>query len=143
MSDLANPLPMPRAGECWIYRPLAGFEASRLLIGAVVTFEDREAIVCCAVTHAPTVRPDGALEAATIPFLPLTAGAFAASVEAKDAATPRAVLPDAFAEAFQMWQADERGLAAFTQRYDGRLDHLIAREMAGLVARSDGSSGAE
>jgi hypothetical protein len=119
-----------RAGDRWCYRAPAGFAGSRLLIGAVVSFADRPPIVCCAATDAPRLLPDGCVDAVTIPFLPLTEAAFAASVTAHDG---EGVLPPDFAEAFELWSQDERGLAAFTVAFEGRLDLLIARQMAAIV----------
>jgi hypothetical protein len=119
-----------RAGERWVYRPPAAFAASRLVVGAVLTFEGREPIVCCAVTGAPRRLPDGSLDEVTIPFLPLTESALAASVVARDGESE---LPPQFAEAFRCWREDPRGLSAFTVPFEGPLDRLIARQMAEIV----------
>lgn len=123
-----------RPGERWIYRAPAGFDASRMLIGAVLNFQTQEPIVCCAVTGAPRLLPDGRIDVVTIPFLPLTAGAVAASVVSRDGTGE---LPAGFASAFQTWREDDRGLAVFTVPFEGRLDHLIARQMADLVGKID------
>ncbi len=117
-------------GEQWRYRAPPGFEASRILIGAVFCFREREPLVACAVSGAPRLLPDGTLDIVTIPFLPMTASALAASVIAQDGT---AEPPVAFAEAFKDWHDDPRGLLAFTVPFEGRLDHLIARQMAALV----------
>ena len=119
-----------RAGESWCYRTPVGLESSRILIGAVVSFADSPPIICCAVTDAPRLLPDGSVDAVTIPFLPLSESALAASVTTRDG--ERALPPD-FAEAFELWQQDERGLAAFTVAFEGRLDLMIARQMAAIV----------
>src|SRR5262245_48523973 len=124
-----------RAGERWRYRAPAGFEHSRVLIGAVLSFEQRESLVACAVTDAPRLLPDGTLDAVTIPFLPMTAGALSATVIEPDGAED---LPPGFAPAFQDWQDDPRGLSAFTVVFEGRLDHLIARQMAAIVKPPSG-----
>ena len=50
-----------RAGERWCYRTPAGFEQSRMVIGAVVSFASSEPIVCCAVLGAPRMLPDGSI----------------------------------------------------------------------------------
>ena len=121
-----------RAGERWRYRTPPGFEPSRIVIGAVVSFAQSESIVCCAVLGAPRLLPDGRVDAVTIPFLPLTASALAASVVERDGEAP---VPDDFGAALALWQDDERGLAAFTVEFEGRLDLMIARQMADIVRR--------
>lgn len=123
------------AGECWSYRAPPGFEHSRLLIGAVFCFRQSEPLVACAVTHAPRLLPDGTLDAVTIPFLPMTCTALAETVVAPDGTGD---VPPAFATAFQEWRDDPRGLVAFTVAFDGRLDRLIARQMASLVTKPAG-----
>jgi hypothetical protein len=119
--------------ERWSYRTPAGFEQSRIVIGAVFRFEQLEPVVACAVTDAPRLLPDGTLEIVTIPFLPMTAGALQQTVIEQDGLGD---LPPGFAPAFREWQDDPRGLAAFTVPFEGRLDHLIAREMAAIVKRA-------
>ena len=42
--------------------------------------------------------------------------------------------PSAFAAAFATWRDDPRGLSAFSVPFEGRLDLLIAHQMAALVA---------
>ena len=121
------------AGESWCYRAPEGFEPSRILIGAVVSFEGSEQIVCCAVTDAPRVLPDGRIDSVTIPFLPLTASALRQSVTTRDG---EAALPTDFGEAFQIWHGDPRGLASFSVPFEGRLDLLIARQMAQILAQT-------
>lgn len=123
------------AGEQWIYRAPPGYEASRILIGAVFCFRHREPLIACAVTGAPRLLPDGAFDCATIPFLPMTGSALAASVIAQDGTGEP---PAAFTEAFKDWHDDSRGLIAFTVPFEGRLDHLIARQMAAIVGASAG-----
>lgn len=123
-----------RAGERWCYRTPAGFEQSRMVIGAVVSFASSEPIVCCAVLGAPRMLPDGSIDRVTIPFLPLTAAAMAASVTARDG---EGELPADFGEALELWQDDRRGLAAFTVAFEGRLDLMIARQMTAIVGERD------
>ncbi|WP_295556266.1 hypothetical protein [uncultured Hyphomicrobium sp.] len=125
------------AGQSWSYRAPQGFEASRLLIGAVATFDQDRTIVCCAVVHAPRRHADGHLDMVTIPFLPLTQAAFEASVVAADEAP--AELPEGFVEKLTEWSNDPRGLTAFTVPFDGFLDHLIAHQMADIVGLSAAS----
>ena len=122
-----------RAGDRWCYRTPAGFEGSRLLIGAVVSFAGTPPIICCAVTDAPRLLPDGSVDAVTIPFLPLSESALRATVTVHDGSGD---LPADFAEGFALWSDDERGLAAFTVPFEGRLDLMIARQMAEIVGHS-------
>lgn len=119
-----------KAGECWSYRAPKGFETSRILVGAVLTFQDREPIVCCAVTAAPRKSDDGTIETVTVPFLPMTATALAATVTAH---AGDAALPEGFAPALEAWANDPRGLSAFTVPFEGWLDHMIARQMAAIA----------
>lgn len=118
------------AGERWTYRAPEGFEHSRIVIGAVVTFAGREPIVCCAIPEAPRRLPDGRAESVTIPFLPMGATALAGTVVARDG---HGELPEGFASAFESWQTDPRGLTVFTVPFEGSLDTLIARQMANIV----------
>ena len=119
-----------RAGQQWIYRPPAGYEHSRIVVGAVVDFADRESIVCCAVTAAPHRLPDGRLDTITIPFLPITSRALSRSVMAPDGS---GALPADFVTAFRAWREDPRGLSAFTVPFEGLLERLIALQMAEIV----------
>lgn len=121
-----------RAGQRWCYHAPPGHEHSRILIGAVVSFADREPIVCCAVLDAQRLLPSGETDAVLIPFLPMSAGALAASVAAPDG---DAALPAEFGEAFTDWHDDARGLVAFTVAFAGRLDLMIARQMAEIVGQ--------
>jgi hypothetical protein len=118
------------AGQRWSYRPPLGFEASRLVIGAIVAFDGQSPVICIAASGAPRRLPDGQLDAVMIPFLPLSQAAFAASVVALDG---NDTVPPEFAGAFEAWSADPRGLSLFTVAFDGRLDQLIARQMTVLV----------
>lgn len=118
------------AGQRWTYRAPQGFEASRLVIGAILKFEDSGSIVCCSVTGAPRRHADGTMDVVTIPFLPMTAEALSATVLAPDGMEEP---PASFAEKLQEWVNDPRGLSTFTVPFDGYLDHLIAHQMAKIV----------
>lgn len=119
-----------RAGQQWVYRPPDGYEHSRIVVGAVVEFADREPIVCCAVTGAVRRLPDGRFETITIPFLPMTFSALKRSVVAPDGL---GAVPQDFVSAYQGWRDDPRGLTAFTVPFDGLLERLIAHQMAEIV----------
>lgn len=118
------------AGQRWAYRAPPGFEASRIVIGAVVSFGVNERVVCAAVAGAARRNPDGTVEAVNIAFLPFSQAAFAATIVALDGMdTP----PPAFAAEMEQWASDPRGLSTFTVPFDGYLDKLIARQMAEIV----------
>ena len=119
------------AGQRWTYRTPEGFEASRIVIGAVVSFGENDRVVCAAVAGAPTRLPDGSVEPATIPFLPFCEPAFAATVVEADG---HDVPPPEFTPALEAWMADPRGLSTFTVAFDGSLGRLIAAQMAQIAA---------
>lgn len=122
------------AGQSWSYRAPKGFETSRLLIGAIATFDGERNIICCAAIHAPRRHADGHLDMITIPFLPLTEAAFQASVVALDEGP--AEIPESFVERLTEWSNDANGLTAFTVPFDGFLDQLIVSQMAEISGRS-------
>ena len=123
-----------QAGQRWTYRTPEGFEASRMLIGAIVAFDGGPSILCCTVTDAGRRRPDGSVEAVTIPFLPMTEDAFRASVVAEDGV---GAVDAQFAEAFETWREDQRGLSYFTVPFEGFLDRMIALQMAAIVGSTE------
>ena len=53
-------------GQAWTYRVPDSHAASRIVVGAVLTFSGGD-VVCCAVTRAPRRLPDGTIDEATIP----------------------------------------------------------------------------
>ena len=91
------------AGQRWSYRAPAGFEASRMIIGALVSFTDSPPIVCCAVSGAPRRLPDGTVDIVTIPFLPMSEQAFGDSIVAMDGVGN---VEEVFAEAFAAWHVE-------------------------------------
>jgi hypothetical protein len=122
------------AGQSWTYRAPQGFESSRLLIGAIASFDGQRTILCCAVVHAPRRNADGQLDRMTISFLPMMEEAFRASVVALDAEA--AELPDCFAPKLEEWSRDPRGLTAFTVPFEGFLNQMIALQMAEIAGLS-------
>jgi hypothetical protein len=120
------------AGQCWTYRAPIGFETSRLVIGAIVTFDGDRSIVCCSVTAAPRRFADGRVETMVIPFLPMTEPAFRDSVVALEGdAEP----PQAFASKLEDWGNDPRGLTTFTVPFEGYLDRMLALQMAEIAGQ--------
>lgn len=120
------------AGQSWSYRTPEGFEASRILIGAVASFSAGQRILCCAVTEAAERRSDGSIACVAIPFLPMTEDAFTRTVTAHDEASA-AQLPEGFADALTAWRDDPRGLTCFTVPFEGYLDRMIAQQMAAII----------
>lgn len=124
-------LPAFAAGQCWTYRVPEAFQASRLVIGAIVTFASGQDVVCCAAMRVPQRTPAGDLIEATIPFLPFTPAALAATV--LQLSGDASELPAQFLEALNDWQTAERGQTVFTVPFTGDLDRLIALQMASIV----------
>jgi hypothetical protein len=118
------------AGQRWAYRAPEGYQSSRIVIGAIVSFEGREPVICCMVTEAPQRGSDGATRSVAIPFIPMAHAAFEATVTELDGTQP--VTP-AFLESYEHWKADARGLSYFTVPFEGSLSRLIALQMAALV----------
>ena len=118
------------AGQRWTYRAPAGFETSRIVIGAVVSFGQGERVVCAAVAGAPVKADDGSPQPAVIPFLPFAEQAFAATVVSRDGCD---MPPPAFKAEMDAWMADPRGLTIFTVPFEGSLNRLIARQMAQIA----------
>lgn len=127
---MAQPSLSFRAGQAWTYDAPAGFEDSRMLIGAILSFEDGERVICCSVTGAPKRLPGGRVARMTIPFLPMSEQAFARSV-ARLAGED--VPPPAFVEAYAVWKMDPKGLSCFSVPFEGFLDRMIALQMAEIV----------
>ena len=131
MSEAEQPL--FRAGDCWSYRAPAGFESSRIVIGAVLRFADQPSIICIGVPGAPHRLPGGGLRACDIPLIPMTEQAVAATVVAR---VGQAEPPAEFGAAFAAWHQDDRGLTVFTVPFEGLLDRMIALQMADIVGET-------
>lgn len=118
------------AGQRWTYCAPEGYEMSRLIVGAVLTFAGHEPVVCFSVTDAPRRLPDGGQDLVTIPFVPMTESAFRATAVAADGTAEP--VPE-FADAFAGWRNDVRGLSFFTVPFEGFLDRMIALQMAAIL----------
>lgn len=133
----SNATPDIRAGQVWQYRAPAGYEASRLLVGAVVEFAERGTVICCAAIGVPPARTDNRDQAAPtiIPIIPMTKAAFIASVAALDEPHTRTQpqLPETFFIEFEKWQADPKGARVFNVPFEGTLDRMIALQMAEIA----------
>jgi hypothetical protein len=121
------------AGQRWTYRAPPGFEDTRLVIGAIVTFDSGRTVICCSVFNAPPDSPQSGIQAVNIPFLPLAEGAMRATIVAQDGTGEPC---DSFSEKLQAWGSDPRGFTTFTVPFEGSLDKLIAQQMAAIMAQS-------
>lgn len=120
------------AGQSWSYLAPEGFEASRILIGAVASFSAGQRVLCCAITDAPERQADGSIARVEIPFLPITEEAFARTITTRDPVAA-ITLPEGFSGALAAWRDDPRGLTCFTVPFDGFLDRMIAHQMAAII----------
>ena len=118
------------AGQMWSYRTSPELADSRIVIGALLSFESEQSIACCSVLGALQRRPDGRLERVTIPFLPMTVDALERTVLGLEG---EAAVAPAFAAHFTSWHDDERGLSFFTVPFEGSLDRMIALQMAEIA----------
>ena len=119
-----------QAGQVWSYAAPQGFEDSRVLIGAILSFEDGERVVCCAVEGAPQKLGNGQFGRMTIPFLPMAEEAFARTVTGLEG---QGFAPPEFVEAYGVWKTDPKGFSCFSVPFEGYLDRLIALQMAEIV----------
>ncbi len=117
-------------GQQWTYRAPPEIAASRLIVGAILVFEGAERIICLSVIGALQTNPGGEVAVVTIPFLPMTESAVRATFVALEGA---ATVADGFAEHFEAWHGDERGLSYFTVPFEGSLDRMIALQMSQIV----------
>ena len=120
----------PAAGQRWRYATPEGFESSRIVVGAVVSFAEHEPVVCCIVEHAAQRTPAGGIERVTIPFLPMTHAAFQRTVSGEDGSGD---VPEAFGRHYANWREDARGLSYFTVPFPGFLDQMIAHQMQEMI----------
>ncbi len=134
MSTTTPHVPDFAAGQAWTYRAPAGYETSRIHIGAILEFASGDRLVAAAVTDAPQRLADGRVVKGTISLLPLTEDALRRSVVSLSG---EADLPENFLAAFETWNDDDRGGTFFTVPFEGHLDRMIARQMAELAAAAD------
>jgi hypothetical protein len=121
-----------QAGQRWTYRVAQGYDASRLIIGAIVKFEAAPSIICCSVTEAPRSSESVGSGTVSIPFLPLSETAFRNTAVALDGMGEP---PASFSDRLQEWSDDPNGLTVFMVPFDGHLDRLIAYQMAEIVKK--------
>lgn len=121
------------AGQCWTYRTPNGLEASRIVIGAVVTFSGDRSIVCCTITSLRRKDANGHWETFDVPFVPMAPSALRASV---CELVGEASVPKGFAEHLRQWDEDPNGHTAFTVPFEGSLERMIGLQMAQIASRS-------
>ena len=126
------------AGQSWRLRSHDLEGQPRLVIGAILAFENSERIVCVSMIAAASAAPAPDEGERTIAFLPLSEAAFRDSVTEVDGTREPA---EGFAAEFEVWRADPRGLSVFTVPFDGSLDRLIARQMEAIVSDRQPPSG--
>lgn len=117
----------------WAYAAPVGFEASRIVIGAIARCDQNTRIICISILGAPRREPDGRVIATNIPFLPMTEAALHETITHRDGT---AEPPSSFANALRTWSEDERGLSMFTVPFEGTLDRMIANQMAEIVKQT-------
>ncbi|MGH1418452.1 MAG: hypothetical protein ACRBCJ_06310 [Hyphomicrobiaceae bacterium] len=128
------PLPLA-AGQCWTYRTPNGFEASRLIIGAIVRFQDGQNIVCASATHTPARHNEVDQNAKSIAFIPMSEAAFRASVISCESTHIEPINPQTFQNELNSWHNDPKGMTVFTVPFEGSLDRMIASQMAQIVGQ--------
>ena len=105
-------------GQAWSYKAPAGFERSRIIIGAILTFASHEPIICVAVTKAPMSDIEGRVQPLTIPFLPFSKNAFDQTVMTIGRSAP---LPENFINHYTCWKNDLKGLGFINIPFKGLL----------------------
>ncbi len=127
-------------GQSWIYEAPRGFENSRIIIGAILTFASHEPVICAAVTSAPMKDQNGEVHPLTIPFLPFSKTAFDQTVLDLEGTID---VPEDFRENYKSWKRDAKGLGFINIPFKGLLRDMVeglgdqqqnAREKTGGIA---------
>ena len=105
-------------GQAWTYKAPRGFEKSRLIIGAILTFANHQPIICAAVTKAPMSDMNGRVQPLTIPFLPFSKIAFDQTVLNIDGS---AQVPEGFKNHYTSWKNDFKGIGFINIPFKGLL----------------------
>ncbi len=108
-------------GQSWIYEAPNGFEKSRIIIGAILTFASHEPVICAAVTDAPMKDEEGNVQSLTIPFLPFSKTAFEQTVIRVDGTAP---VPESFRDNYKNWKTDSKGLGFINIPFRGLLRNM-------------------
>lgn len=108
-------------GQSWIYEAPKGFEGSRIIVGAILTFASHEPVICAAVTGAPMLNGQGTVQPLTIPFLPFSKSAFEQTVVRLDGTQD---LPSSFNDNYKSWKTDQKGLGFINIPFKGLLRNM-------------------
>ena len=109
-------------GQSWIYEAPRGFEDSRIIIGAILTFASHEPVICASVTSAPMKDESGEVQPLTIPFLPFSKSAFDQTVLDLEGTKD---VPAAFRENYKSWKRDAKGLGFINIPFKGLLRDMV------------------
>lgn len=109
-------------GQSWVYEAPRGFEKSRIIIGAILTFATHEPVICTAVTQAPMLDANGNVQPLTIPFLPFSKTAFDQTVVDIDGS---AKLPEDFKSHYTSWKNHQNGLGFIDIPFKGLLRTMV------------------
>jgi len=109
-------------GQAWSYEAPRGFEQSRIVIGAILTFASHEPVICSAVMGAPMLNNSGEVEPLTIPFLPFSQSAFEQTVLELDG---KIDVPETFRDCYKRWKTDLKGLGFINIPFKGLLKNMI------------------
>ncbi|MCF6199961.1 MAG: hypothetical protein L3J67_11325 [Hyphomicrobiaceae bacterium] len=109
-------------GQSWIYEAPRGFENSRIIIGAILTFASHEPVICASVTSAPMLDASGEVHPLTIPFLPFSKTAFDQTVLDLEGTKD---VPEAFSENYKSWKRDAKGLGFINIPFKGLLRDMV------------------
>ena len=109
-------------GQSWIYEAPRGFENSRIIIGAILTFASHEPVICASVTSAPMRDESGAVQPLTIPFLPFSKTAFDQTVLNLEGTKE---VPAAFGKNYRSWKSDAKGLGFINIPFKGLLRDMV------------------
>ena len=109
-------------GQAWNYEAPRGFEQSRIVIGAILTFAQHEPVICAAVTGAPMLDAQGKVKAMTIPFLPFSKTAFDQTVIGL---AGDGDVPEGFQQAYQRWKTDDKGFGYIDVPFKGLLKNMV------------------
>lgn len=122
------------AGQMWAYAAPPEIADSRIVIGALLAFENGAVIACCSVIGALQNGADGTPERTDIAFLPMSSDALAQTVTQLDGTGPPS---DDFVHELERWRNDPRGASYFTVPFEGSLERMIALQMAALIDKDE------
>ena len=109
-------------GQSWKYEAPRGFEDSRIIIGAILTFASHEPVICASVTSAPMKDENGNVQPLTIPFLPFSKTAFDQTVIDLEGTTEP---PADFRDNYKSWKNDAKGLGFINIPFKGLLRDMV------------------